>query len=266
MPGSHKVTTNSIRNLIIEHFKDGKSIRTIGKLVKVSHSTVFAIMKRWKLRGTVANTLKSGAPHKLTPRNRSFIMHKIKKNPRLSAVKLTTELLFAIKVNPETVRRVIRSYGYNSEVARRKFFVNERTRKLHLDFAKSMVDKDISFSESVIFVDESKFNIFGSDGRITVWRKPNEDLNPKNILLAVKHGGEDLMVWECFDASGMRNLVFIENNMDQYKYINILKENLKISAQKLGIQSTFKLHQDNDPKHTGLNVRLWLMYNCHKLS
>ncbi|GBL82985.1 hypothetical protein AVEN_106480-1 [Araneus ventricosus] len=89
MAGRYKVTTNSIRYLIVEHFKDRKSI---GKLVKVSHSTVFAIIKRWKLCGTVENALKSGAPHKLTPRNRSFVMHKIKKNPRFSAVKLATEL------------------------------------------------------------------------------------------------------------------------------------------------------------------------------
>ncbi|GBM88750.1 hypothetical protein AVEN_254218-1 [Araneus ventricosus] len=134
-------------------------------------------------------------------------MRKIKKTPRLSAVKLTTELekRFAIKANPETIRRVIISYGYNSRVARRNFFVNERTRKLRLDFSKSMVDKDILFWESVIFADESKFNIFGSDGRITVWRKPNEELNPKNLLPTVKQVGEGIMVWGCFANSGMGN-------------------------------------------------------------
>ncbi|GBM43466.1 Transposable element Tc1 transposase [Araneus ventricosus] len=126
-----------------------------------------------------------------------------------------------------------------------------------------MVDKVISFWESVIFVDESKFNIFGSDRRITVSKKSNKEFNPKNILPTVKYGG--IMVWGCFAASGMGNLVFIENNMDQYKYTNILKENLKISAQKLGIQNTFKLYQDNDPKHTVLNVRLWQLYNCPKV-
>ncbi|GBM62691.1 hypothetical protein AVEN_46509-1 [Araneus ventricosus] len=63
----------------------------------------------------------------------------------------------------------------------------------------------------------------------------------------------------------MGNLVFIENYMHQYKYINILKENLKISAQKLGIQNTFKLYQDNDPKHTALSVLLWLLHNCPKV-
>ncbi|GBM62500.1 hypothetical protein AVEN_145985-1 [Araneus ventricosus] len=73
------------------------------------------------------------------------------------------------------------------------------------------------------------------------------------------------MVWGCSAASGMGNLVFSENNMDQYKYLNILKENLKVSAQKLGIQNIFKLYQDNDPKHTAINIRLWLVDNCPKV-
>ncbi|GBN65975.1 Transposable element Tc1 transposase [Araneus ventricosus] len=194
-------------------------------------------------------------------------MHKIKKNPRLSAVKLTTELgkRLAIKVNPETVRRVIRSCRCSSRVVRRKFFVNERTSKLRLDFANSMVDKDIPFWESVIFVDESEFKIFGSDGRITVWRKPNEELNPKTLLPTVNHGGGGIIFWVCFAFSGIGNLVFIEKNMGQYKYVNILKRNLNISAQKLGIQNTFKFYQDNDHKHSALNVRLWLLRNCPKV-
>ena len=50
-----------------------------------------------------------------------------------------------IKVNSETVRRAVRSYGYNSRVVRRNFFVNQRTRKLHLNFTKFIVDKDASF-------------------------------------------------------------------------------------------------------------------------
>ncbi|GBN70239.1 hypothetical protein AVEN_126808-1 [Araneus ventricosus] len=116
-----------------------------------------------------------------------------------------------------------------------------------------MVDKVISFWESVIFVDESKFNIFGSYGRISVWRKPNEELNPKNLLPTVKHGGGGTMVCGSFAASGMENLVSLKMI---WTNISVLKENLKISAPKLGIQNTFKLYQDNDPKHTSLNVRL----------
>lgn len=66
-------------------------------------------------------TLKTGARDKLTPKNPRFVMHKVKNNPRIIPVKVTIELKnkFAIKLNPETVRRVIRSHG--NRVARRNF-------------------------------------------------------------------------------------------------------------------------------------------------
>ncbi|GBM31488.1 hypothetical protein AVEN_141187-1 [Araneus ventricosus] len=78
-----------------------------------------------------------------------------------------------------------------------------------------MVDKDISFWKSAIFVDESKCNIFGSDGRIIVWRKPNEELNPKNLLPTVMEMGGGIMVWGYFATSDMGNLVFIEMVVSQ---------------------------------------------------
>ena len=49
MAGRDKVALNFARNLIKQHLKISKSIRTIRKLVKESHSTVLAIIKWWKL-------------------------------------------------------------------------------------------------------------------------------------------------------------------------------------------------------------------------
>ena len=51
MAGRYKITSNSTRNLSISHYKDGKSIRTVGKHLKESHRTVFAVIRRFKLRG-----------------------------------------------------------------------------------------------------------------------------------------------------------------------------------------------------------------------
>ena len=42
--------------------------------------------------------------------------------------------------------------------------------------------------KTVLFVEENKFNIFGSDDYIIVWRRKNEELNPKNLVGTVKHG------------------------------------------------------------------------------
>lgn len=51
------------------------------------------------------------------------------------------------------------------------------------------------------FNDESKYSMFGFDGRGNVWRK-------KNILTA-KHGGGSVIVWGCMAATVVGNCVSV---------------------------------------------------------
>ena len=53
--------------------------------------------------------------------------------------------------------------------------------------------------------------------------------------------------------------------MDKNVYLNILKTNIKESAQKMGLENDFYFQQDNDPKHTAWVVRMWLLYNAPKM-
>ncbi|GFW23321.1 uncharacterized protein TNCV_3804201 [Trichonephila clavipes] len=52
--------------------------------------------------------------------------------------------------------------------------------------------------------------------------------------------------------------------MNQYSYLNILKNNLSQSASKLRLDGSFTFQQDNDPKHTARVVRNRLLYNVRK--
>ena len=61
---------------------------------------------------------------------------------------------------------------------------------------------------------------------------------------------------------GVGNTEFIEGIVDQIKYINILKQNLSSSTQKLNTQNGFKFYLDNDLKHITQNVRFRLICNC----
>ena len=49
----------------------------------------------------------------------------------------------------------------------------------------------------------------------------------------MKHGGG------CIAVSGTGNLIFIDEILDKYKYLNIKKNNLKESARKLGLLEDF---------------------------
>ncbi|GBM27375.1 hypothetical protein AVEN_166580-1 [Araneus ventricosus] len=90
----------------------------------------------------------------------------------------------------------------------------------------------------------------------------NEELNPKNLVGTVNYGGGGILVWGCMSASGLGNLVFFDGIMNHALHLNILRDNLKLSAKIWVLETTFSFYQDNDPKYTALNARLWCLYNC----
>ncbi|GBL95587.1 Transposable element Tc1 transposase [Araneus ventricosus] len=263
MARSRKETTIGIRKLIIFHHRSGKSVRNIAKLVHLSSSTVQYVIKRCKRRKSDRKQGKkrsTGQVNKTSPR---FIIRKFLKNACLSALKVSAEFneKFSTSISPETVRQILRAAGLNGRSARRIFFfVSAKSRKLRLSFAKSMLNKLETHWNNVLFADENKFNIFSSDRRIKVWRRKNEELNPKNLVGTVKYGGGCVLVWGCMSASGLGNLVFFDGIMNHDLYLNILRDNLKLTAQNLDIGNNFVFDQDNDPKHRALNVRLWCLY------
>ena len=112
----------------------------------------------------------------------------------------------------------------------------------------------------VLWSDEMKINLFGSDGFKHVWRQPGEEYKDKCVMLTVKHGGGNVMVWGCMSAAGVGELHFIEGNMSSNMYCEILQQSMIPSLQKLGRRVVFK--HDNDPKYTSktttaLLKRLW---------
>ncbi|VVC29076.1 Ribonuclease H-like domain,Transposase IS30-like HTH domain [Cinara cedri] len=102
-------------------------------------------------------------------------------------------------------------------------------RQKRFAFARDNLHQSDNFWNKVIFTDESRFNIFGSDGKRFVWRKANTEMEPKNLQPTVKYGGGST--------------------------------NFAASAETMGIKDDFIFTQDNDPKHTEKKVNAWLSNN-----
>ena len=65
-------------------------------------------------------------------------------------------------------------------------------------------------------------------------------------------------------SKGVGTLHFIDGIMDKWGYLDILKKNVKQSAQKMGLTSGYMFQQDNDPKHTAEVCKQWLIWNVPK--
>ena len=103
-------TTIEIRNLIIDHFKSGKSQREIAKIVNKPRTTVENVIHRYKIEKRVINKPKISPKKLFTERQERWLVNQVKINPRLSAPKLRdmAEKHFQISCNAETIRRVLR--------------------------------------------------------------------------------------------------------------------------------------------------------------
>ncbi len=99
-------------------------------------------------------------------------------------------------------------------------------KKAHKQFADNKQTKDMDYWNHILWSDETKINIFGSDGVKRVWQQQGEEYKEKCVLPTVKHGGGSVMVWGCMSAAGTRELQFIEGTMNSNMYCDILKQRL----------------------------------------
>ncbi|GFS76669.1 transposable element Tcb1 transposase [Trichonephila clavipes] len=167
---NRKETTIEERKLVIQLSNEGKSQLNIAKVVGRSVNCIQKILQKFKKTGMLANNEGRGRKKIMNSITERRVIHQVKIDPKISAPKIaaSTSNTLGRSVSAKTVRRVLRKAGYNGRVARKKPLI-------------------------VIFSDESKFNIFGSDGRLMVSRKPNTSHHPKHTIPTVKHGGGSVM-------------------------------------------------------------------------
>ncbi len=242
--------SKDLRKIIVCLHKDGLGYKNISTTLKLSHSTVAKVIQRFSKTGSTQNRPRQGRPTKLSPRDVRRVQKLASENRRRSARSIAEEVAATgcQLVSPQTIRRTLHQDGLRGCRPRRKPLLKPAHKKARKLFAERNKTKSMSSWNHVLWSDETKINLFGSDGIQHVWRRPGEEYHDKCVVPTVKHGGGSVMVWGCMSASGTGELHFIDGIMDSVVYCDILKNNMVPSLRKLGRNAVFQ--QDNDPKHT----------------
>ena len=109
----------------------------------------------------------------------------------------------------------------------------------------------------VLFTDESKFDLFGSNRRTFVRRLANERYKKECLTPTVKHGGGNIMVWGGISTKGVTQLKRVEGIMDKKMYHSILVYRAIPEGKRL-LGKGFVFQEDNDPKHSSNYCRNYL--------
>uniref|UniRef100_A0A915E512 Transposase n=1 Tax=Ditylenchus dipsaci TaxID=166011 RepID=A0A915E512_9BILA len=120
-------------------------------------------------------------------------------------------------------------------------------RRARLKFAKEHLAWTSANWAKVLWSDESKFNLFSSDGIRYVRRPPGKRYDVRYQMPTVKHS-KSVMVWGCFSRDMIGPIARVEGLMNAPMYRDILENTMLPHAiEKMPAEWIFQ--QDNDPKN-----------------
>lgn len=253
--------SNRQRKLVKKLLLAGHSTREIEEETGVSKSSVGRIRLEMK---KLPKFKQSGRPPALSQRDRRKIVRMVNKKNLENAEKINRELKLTthIDVHTDTIRRALRSEGYSSYTKKKKPLLTTAHRKARVNFAKTYTSWTVEDWKRVIFSDETKINMYGSDGNKYCWKKSDSELTDNHVIPTVKFGGGSIMIWSCFTNDGVGYEKLIMGTMDSKVYISILQEQYLETLEYYGLDvgETYFQH-DNDPKHTSKLTQKWLSDN-----
>ncbi len=235
--------------------KQNKPIREIAKTLGVAKTTVWNILKKKERTGELSNTKRPGRPRKTTVVDDRRILSLVKKTPFTTVGQIKNTLQeVGVCVSKSTIKRRLHQSEYRGFTTRCKPLVSLKNRKARLEFAKRHLKKPSQFWNNILWTDETKINLYQSDGKRRVWRRKGTAHDPKHTTSSVKHGGGSVMAWACMAASGTGSLVFIDDvtadkssRMNSEVFRAILSAHIQPNASEL-IGRRFTVQMDNDPK------------------
>lgn len=236
----------------------GESIREVAEAVGVSEITV-SRLKRLFL--PTLPHLSAGRPRILSDRMLRDINRKV-----LTGYCKTGKAVHkyvhrqGVRISYKSIMNNLRMIGICARRKVKKSFLSKKHKLARLQWARAHKHWTVDDWKRVIFSDETKINLWNSDGIQYCLRKEDTPLQPFHVQPTVKHGGGSLMFWGCMTYQGLGyGCQIYDGTMKAQDYVNILDTTFMDSLEHYGYRPVdFIFQHDNDRKHTSTSTREYL--------
>lgn len=249
---------------IVTLIQQGFSQRTIARQLHLSQSCVSKVYKRFRETGNLVRRPGSGRQRCTSARDDRFIVSTSLRNRHLTGVDVQRELgeVRGRTVSEWTVRRRLKEANLTPKRPATGPKLSTAHRQARLQFARDHLVWDIQQWSRVLFADETRMCLHGSDRRRRVYRRPGERYAQCCIAETVAYGGGSCMMWAGISIEAKTELVFVPGGgrgggLTAERYINdILLGHVLPYAGFIG--ENFLLMHDNARCHTARATRQYL--------
>ncbi len=194
----------------------------------------------------------SGRPTKMCHEVKSFVERTMQQNDETTAHQLFNLLeCEGISISLATILRCRTSLGWTFRGSAYCQLIRDANKELRYNWALQFVNDEFN---DMIYTDETSIQMEAH--KRFCCRKQGQAPKPKP---KPKHPLK-VHVWAGISRSGATGICIFEGIMDRHLYIKILDQTLKPFIKK-AYPNGHRLMADNDPKHTSLDARAWLVDN-----
>jgi transposase len=169
---ARNIYNSAFRKKIIDDYKSGLKQCQLSIKYNIDKSIVSRVISKYRRFGTLETQHAGGRPRKTNQFTDRRIVKFVKVNPFASARDTIRHL--ELDVSESTVKRRLLLAGLSSYRAAKKPFISPKNRKARLEFAKRHLYWTVEQWRRILWSDESKFNLKGSDGKTpckeTTWK------------------------------------------------------------------------------------------------
>ncbi len=161
------------------------------------------------------------------------------------------------KTSVNTIHRAIRRCRLKLYRSKKKPYLNMIQKRRRFLWAKAHLKWTVAKWKTVLWSDESKFEVlFGKLGRHVIRTKEDKD-NPSCYQHSVQKPAS-LMVWGCMSACGMGSLHIWKGTINAERYIQVLEQHMLPSRCRLFQGRPCIFQHDNARPHTASITTSWL--------
>ncbi len=120
----------------------------------------------------------------------------------------------------------LKQMGYSSRRPQQVPLLSAKNRKRRLQFTQGHQNCTIEDWKNIAWSDESRFLQRHSDGRVRIWCKEHESMDPSCLVSTVQAGVGGVMVWGILSWHTLGPLVPIEHRLNATAFLSIVADHV----------------------------------------